>query len=88
SRYRDVDEVAEWKERDPLERVRRYLSANDAWSEAWQADLEAEASEEIERAVGLAEGLAPPAAEEMFLAMFEEPTPALLSQQAELMGPR
>ncbi|MGH8874581.1 MAG: thiamine pyrophosphate-dependent enzyme, partial [Acidimicrobiia bacterium] len=85
ARYRDAEEEEEWKAKDPLERVRRYLSARDGWSEEWQEVLDREAAEQIERAVELAEGLEPFRAEEIFLGMFEELTPALLHQQRDLV---
>ncbi len=43
--------AAEWARRDPLERVRLYLSEREAWSDAWQSQIEAEAATEIDRAI-------------------------------------
>jgi pyruvate dehydrogenase E1 component alpha subunit len=82
SRYRPEDEVDEWRRRDPLERVRVYLSERDAWSEEWQQRIEAEAATEIERAVELAESLPPPQPADMFGSMFEELPSHLAEQQA------
>ena len=82
-RYRSMEEGIEWARRDPLERVRIYLSERDGWSDSWQAQIEDEATSEIDRAIGLAEQMPPLAAEEIFDAMFEEPTPNLRKQRAE-----
>jgi len=88
-RYRSSEEGAEWARRDPLERVRLYLSERDAWSDSWQAQIEDEATAEIDRAIGLAEEMPPLAASEIFDAVFEEPTPNLRRQQSEAAaGPR
>ena len=82
-RYRSSEEAAEWARRDPLERLRLYLSEREAWSDSWQEQIESDATEEIDRAVGLAEQMPALSAAEIFDAVFEEPTPNLRRQQAE-----
>jgi len=82
-RYRSSEEGAEWARRDPLERLRLYLSEREAWSDSWQEQIEAEATQEIDRAIGLAEQMPALSAAEIFDAVFEEPTPNLRRQQAE-----
>jgi pyruvate dehydrogenase E1 component alpha subunit len=82
-RYRSSEEGTEWARRDPLERVRLYLSERDAWSDSWQSQIEDEATAEIDRAFGLAEQMPPLAVGEIFDAVFEEPTPNLRRQQSE-----
>jgi pyruvate dehydrogenase E1 component alpha subunit len=84
-RYRSDQEEAEWRERDPLERVRRYLAAEGAWTEGWQHDMEAEESAAIEAAVEEAESLPPQKPEEIFESMFAEMTPQLREQQQMLL---
>ena len=86
SRYRPDGESAEWVDRDPIERVRRYLVAEDAWSEEWQAEIEAAASEMVEEAVAAAEGLPEPGPADLFTRMFAEPTSALLRERDEALG--
>lgn len=83
-RYRDDAEVAAWRERDPLARVRAYLTAHDAWSEEWEAGIAA-AGEGIEAAVGRAEGLAPFGPGAAFDRMFARPT-APLEEQRRLLA--
>lgn len=83
-RYRDDAEVAAWRERDPLERVRAYLAANDAWSEHWEEGVAAEAAASIEAAVGRAEALAPFGPGAAFDRMFARPTGALETQRSLL----
>ena len=84
-RYRDPEEEAAWRPRDPLERVRRYLERGGAWDPAWQDGIEAEAAEAIEAAVSAAEALPPQRPEELFESMFAEMTPQLREQQRELL---
>ena len=80
SRYRAEDEGGRWEEKDPLERVRRLLERQGAWTVEWQADLEAQASATIEAAVEWAEAIPEPTFEEMLNRMYAEPTPPLREQ--------
>jgi pyruvate dehydrogenase E1 component alpha subunit len=79
-RYRSRATTDEWRQRDPLDRVRRYLEARSRWSSEQQAQLEEEVAEEIERSVTAAEALPPFGPGEIFDAMFAE-IPAHLSEQ-------
>ena len=83
-RYRSDDEVVDWERRDPVERLRIYLSERGRWDEEWQARIEQQAADEIERAIALAESLTAPSAEEMFEAMFAEMPSHLAEQLAEV----
>ncbi|HEX2153422.1 MAG TPA: pyruvate dehydrogenase (acetyl-transferring) E1 component subunit alpha [Acidimicrobiia bacterium] len=85
TRYRQDAENAEWLRRDPLERLRIYLSERDAWDEEWQAAIESEATSEIERAVELAEGMPPLGPGEILDSMFDNLPPHLERQRAELV---
>ncbi len=53
--YRSRGEIEDWKQRDPIERLRRWLADNAHWREAEQAALEAEIAAEIDDAVAYAE---------------------------------
>ncbi len=83
SRYREPGATDDWRRRDPLERVRLYLSEREAWNQEWQQEIEDAATTEIERAVELAEGLTAFAAGEIFDAMFEELPSHLTAQRAQ-----
>jgi pyruvate dehydrogenase E1 component alpha subunit len=80
-RYRPDEEEKEWRERDPIERVRRYLESRDAWSGEWQEAIEQEEFAAIEAVVEEAEALPPQRPEEIFEAMFAQMTPQLREQQ-------
>ncbi|MEX1126265.1 MAG: thiamine pyrophosphate-dependent enzyme, partial [Acidimicrobiia bacterium] len=82
-RYRDETETEEWRERDPLIRIRILLEKAGGWTSEWQAELETRASASIEAAVETAEALPLPTVDEMFERMFAEPTPSLRQQLDE-----
>jgi pyruvate dehydrogenase E1 component alpha subunit len=84
-RYRSDEEEAEWRERDPLLRLRRYLTAIGAWSDERQQAVEAEESAAIEAAVEEAESVPPQEAREVFRSMFAQMTPQLEEQQRSLL---
>jgi pyruvate dehydrogenase E1 component alpha subunit len=84
-RYRDPGEEAEWRERDPVERVRAWLEERGRWDEPWQREIEAAEGAAIEAAVEAAEALPPQEPGGPFESMFEAPTPQLLEQRAELL---
>jgi pyruvate dehydrogenase E1 component alpha subunit len=83
-RYRDDAEEAAWRPRDPIERTRRYLEREGAWTSAWLAEIEAEEGQAIEAAVTAAEGLAVQTPDELFGAMFAVPTASLEEQRSML----
>ena len=84
ARYRDEDEAGEWRDRDPLERVRALLERAGGWTPQWQAELEARSSQGVEAAVAEAEALPQPTAGEMLSRMYAEPTSALQAQIDEI----
>ncbi len=88
SRYRDEEEVEEWRAKDPLERVRRYLATEGAWDEGWETAIAEAAHEEVDEAVEEAEALPPLAPVGIFEAMFAEMTPELAQQQRWLLDSR
>lgn len=83
-RYRTEDLTTEWQTRDPIDRVRTYLTAHGAWDQTWEDSVAAEASEQVEQAVADAEALEPFTGDEVFDAMFAEPTHTLLEQRQML----
>jgi pyruvate dehydrogenase E1 component alpha subunit len=85
ARYRPSEEEAEWRQRDPIERVRRYLAREGAWDDGWQHQMEAEEAAVIEAAVEAAEAVPVMPPEEIFDGMFAEMTPQLREQQRELL---
>ncbi len=74
-RYRSSAEVEEWKQRDPLERLRRFLEKRGYWNKDYQADLEKRTREMIDQAVRDAESAPAPERSEIFRTVFEKCTP-------------
>lgn len=84
SRYRRAVAVDEWRERDPLDRVRTYLTARGAWDAAWETGVEERAAASVEVAVAEAEALEPLGPGDIFDGVFAEPTDTLIRQRRML----
>jgi pyruvate dehydrogenase E1 component alpha subunit len=87
-RYRPQEEVDRWRALDPIDRVRRYLQRAEAWDESWERGVAEDAAAEIETAMTEAEALEPLSAEEVFAAMYREPTGVLEDQSRRLRRDR
>jgi pyruvate dehydrogenase E1 component subunit alpha len=83
-RYRPEDEVDAWRQRDPIERLARYMRAANLLDETREAAVLAEADQKVADAVAEFEALAPPGLEEIFAHVYAEKTPQLAEQEAEL----
>ncbi|AJE04128.1 pyruvate dehydrogenase (acetyl-transferring) E1 component subunit alpha [Geobacter pickeringii] len=66
SRYRPPEEVAAWRERDPLLRFERFLARRGLWNEEYAAELKGKAEGEIDEAVRRFEAVPPPEPGGMF----------------------
>ena len=84
SRYRSQEEVETWRQRDPIERLGRYMRRGGFLDDAAAANAVAEADQRVAEAVAAFEAIAPPGPEEIFKHVFAEMTPQLAEQQAEL----
>jgi pyruvate dehydrogenase E1 component alpha subunit len=83
-RYREEAEVAGWRQRDPIERLARYMRAKGLVDEAGEAEVLADADKQVAAAVDAFEAIEPPGPEEIFRHVFANKTPQLLEQEAEL----
>ncbi|MFG0273747.1 MAG: pyruvate dehydrogenase (acetyl-transferring) E1 component subunit alpha [Phycisphaerales bacterium] len=83
-RYRDQAVLDEWLKKDPLIRIRKYLSAKKLWDDAKQEALETRAKEHVAEVVRNAEGIEKPASADFFDHMFAE-IPADLALQRDTM---
>jgi pyruvate dehydrogenase E1 component alpha subunit len=86
SKYRDDAELAEWRGRDPLLRVQRYLQQHGQWSEAWEHQILEECTAEVEQAMAEAAAVPPPPPQDMFRYMYATMTPQLIEQEAALLA--
>ncbi|MHC4128477.1 MAG: pyruvate dehydrogenase (acetyl-transferring) E1 component subunit alpha [Planctomycetota bacterium] len=83
-RYRDPAELEMWKKRDPLIRLRKYLTERKLWDDKKQETLEARAKKEVASAVERAEGITPAQTDDLFDWLFAEPFPDLEIQRDTL----
>ena len=84
SRYRSADEVADAWKREPILRVRTYLTVSGAWDKAREDALTKECSEKVQAAVQEYAATPLPAPGAMFEHLYENFPPALESQRAEV----
>lgn len=66
SRYREADEMALWRSRDPVDRLRYYLESQGLWDNDQEAALRHDKRTECTGAVREAAAMARHPAEEMF----------------------
>jgi pyruvate dehydrogenase E1 component alpha subunit len=85
SRYRDPQEVAEWKRRDPIDRLRKYMLKKGLWDAAYGQRVFTRAQEQVEAAVKEMETVAPADPCDMFTYTFKELTPDLREQMEEFL---
>lgn len=83
TRYRDEEEVEEWKEKDPLKRFREYLKQNDIWTEELEEYGE-EAEEKVNEAAQKAIDADEPEFDELFDYVYGEMPELLKKEKDEL----
>ncbi len=84
-KYRPPEEVAYWRERDPIDRLKKYGKANGLWDEAFEQKCVQEATALVEKAVEEYEAFPRPGPEEMFKYMYKEMTMDLQEQMGLLL---
>ncbi len=72
NRYRTKEEIAEWKERDPIARFRGKLAESGLFTEAQLAELESRGKQSIEEAVAYAEACPEPSLDELTTDVYAE----------------
>ncbi|HEX2870359.1 MAG TPA: thiamine pyrophosphate-dependent dehydrogenase E1 component subunit alpha [Polyangiaceae bacterium] len=87
--YRGADEVETWAARDPLERVRDYLTKKGLWDAQRQSTLIEEIDARFRDAVSIAERTPAPQLESMFEDVYATAPWHLVEQRQQLLaGPR
>jgi pyruvate dehydrogenase E1 component alpha subunit len=66
-RYRNPEEVENWKKRDPILRLRLFMEKRGLLDEAYLREVEARCRETVDSAVRTAEAVNPPETREMFI---------------------
>ena len=87
--YRGADALEPWVARDPIERVRDYLTKRGGWDDARERALVEEIDARFREAVTIAERTPSPPLESMFEDVYESPPWHLQEQRQQLLsGPR
>ncbi len=81
-RYRDQAEVDAWKKRDPLLRLRNYLSERTLWDDDREKALAVRAKKEVAAAARRAEEIADPARTDMFDFLYATLSPDIEAQRS------
>jgi 2-oxoisovalerate dehydrogenase E1 component alpha subunit len=82
TKYRLADELEHWRLKDPIERVRAYLTRSGGGEEAFFADVETEASDLAAELRAGCLALPDPRILDLFDHVYAEQTPYLIEQQA------
>ncbi|MCA8942810.1 MAG: pyruvate dehydrogenase (acetyl-transferring) E1 component subunit alpha [Planctomycetes bacterium] len=85
-RYRDAKEHESWKQRDPIERFRKYLEKKGIWNEEFQSEIEESFKQDLNDAIKRAKARPKPAAATLFDDVYLQPTQQLIEQRDELLG--
>jgi pyruvate dehydrogenase E1 component alpha subunit/2-oxoisovalerate dehydrogenase E1 component alpha subunit len=86
TRYRDNREVEAWKARDPLEQLRKKLSAAKKWTERRDSDLREELLADINAAIAAVEPLGPCEDLSLFDDVYASLPWNLVEERSELAG--
>lgn len=84
AKYRDQREVEEWKKKDPIDRLRKYMESKKIWKKSDEKKLLKECNKKIEQAVKKFESIKPPEVEDIFKYAYKEMTPELREQMEKL----
>jgi pyruvate dehydrogenase E1 component alpha subunit len=84
SRYRTEEMIGPWRARDPIDRLRKFLTANHGWDDNKEGELQAELTAQVEKAVQDYEAMPLPHPAEMFDHMYSE-MPWHLKEQKDQM---
>ncbi len=70
-RYRDVKEVEEWKKRDPVERLKKYMRKKGLWDEKYEEKILNDAKLKVREATQKFESVEPLKPKDMFKYVYE-----------------
>ncbi len=82
TRYRSQEEIEKWKERDPIDRLRKYLAEKGLWDDAKEEEAQERAREQVEEAVKEAESFPEPSVDDIFEYVYSS-VPKSLKEQAD-----
>lgn len=85
-RYRSEKELQEWKSKDPIERVRKYMKSKKILDENLEKSIAEKISKQIENDVREAEATPAPSPTDIFDFMYEKIPPSLSEQKSAFLG--
>lgn len=86
TKYRQPDEESEWSEKDPLVRIKKYLTESGSWNEEKDQQLFDEMAELVTQAFTKAQSEEPSQLTDVFEHIYKEKTPQLVEQQVQAEG--
>lgn len=86
TRYRDPSSVEAWAQKDPIERMKRYLQQRGVWDDKMESEAQESAKAMVNDAIKRAEERSMPRPESMFEDVFLRPTPQLEAQRDDLLS--
>ena len=81
TRYRDQEEIDEWREHDPIKRFKEYLKENDVWNDELE-EFDEKAEQKVQEAAEKAIEMDDPKVDEMFDHVYKD-MPDILKQEEE-----
>lgn len=84
SRYVDEGDREQWRERDPIDRVQRYLASRGRWDDDIATVVADEIDQDISEALARARAARPTSSEDLFDHVFDSDTPRLAEQRTAL----
>ncbi|MGO9567458.1 MAG: pyruvate dehydrogenase (acetyl-transferring) E1 component subunit alpha [Desulfomonilaceae bacterium] len=85
ARYRTEEILAPWKEKDPIDRMRKYLMAKRGWDDEKEKVLVTECTDGVEQAVHDFEAVEPPLPTDIFNHMYEDMPWHLREEKEEML---
>jgi len=86
SRYRPKEEVEEWKKKDPVERLRKFMEQKGLWTKDYETKIQEQSAAKVEEAVKQLEEFPEQKVNDLFNYVFAEMTPQLKEQLEYLKG--
>jgi TPP-dependent pyruvate/acetoin dehydrogenase alpha subunit len=86
TRYRSKEEVEQWAQRDPVDRMRKYLELKGLWSKDYEDKLRAEIDDLMQNTIKEVERQPPPPIETLFSDVYAEMTPQLKEQMEAFLA--
>ena len=86
SRYRSREEVEEWKRKDPIERLIKYMEKKGLWNQSYDQAVGTQAKDKVEQAVREEENFPPSDPRDIFRFTFQELTAELKEQMDSFLA--